>query len=518
MRSDTFNASQWLLDRNVDAGLGTRVAVRCRGEILTYGELLSRVEATAAGLRQLGLRPEERILMVLLDSVEFLCTFLGGLRIGAIPVPANPLLPPSQLAAISADARARLAVVSSGRAGLVEALRNGCPDLTGIGVAGGSLDDASAPAVFSWDEVLGPGRGAGDGSAVSSGPDSPGFWLCTSGTTGNPKLAMHRHIDLKLTADNYARTVLRITPEDRCYSVGPMFHAYGLGNSMTFPLSAGASTVLEPTRPPTPALIGEVVRREHPTLFFSIPTSFAALIASDLPGDTFGSVRSGVSAAEPLPAEIWRRFKERFDVEILDGIGSTEALHIFISNHLGDIEPGSSGRVVAGYDARIVDDDGGEVVPGQPGHLLIRGESLATGYWGQTAWSRRTFVGEWARTGDMYVMSPEGRYTYMGRSDDMMKVSGEWVSPAEVEAVLIEHPAVLESAVVGTVDEQGLHKPVAFVVFQEGKKAEPDELIRFCRNKLAGYKCPRRFVVVSELPKTATGKIQRFLLRAEASP
>jgi benzoate-CoA ligase family protein len=329
---------------------------------------------------------------------------------------------------------------------------------------------------------------------------------------------MHRHIDLKVTADTYARTVLRITPEDRCYSVGPMFHAYGLGNSMTFPFSAGASTVLEPTRPPTPALIGEVVRREQPTLFFSIPTSFAALAASDLPGDTFQSVRSGVSAAEPLPAEIWRRFKERFDVEILDGIGSTEALHIFISNHLGDIEPGSSGRVVAGYDAQIVDDDGVEVVPGQPGHLLIRGESVATGYWGRAAWSRRTFVGEWARTGDMYVMSPEGRYTYLGRSDDMMKVSGEWVSPAEVEAVLIEHPAVLESAVVGTVDEQGLHKPVAFVVFQEGKKAEPDELISFCRSKLAGYKCPRRFVVVSELPKTATGKIQRFLLRAEASP
>jgi benzoate-CoA ligase family protein len=515
--AEAFNASQWLLDRNVDAGLGTRVAVRCQGDTLTYAELLSRVEATAAGFRQLGLRPEERIFMVLLDSVEFLCTFLGGLRMGAIPVPANPLLPPDQLAAIAADARAPLAVVSYGRAGLVEALREGCPDLASIVVAGGAPEDAIAPSASRWDEVLGPGNGGGDGAAFPTGPDSPGLWLCTSGTTGHPKLAMHRHIDLKVTADTYARSVLRITPEDRCYSVGPMFHAYGLGNSMTFPLSAGATTILEPTRPPTPALVGQITRREEPTLFFSIPTSFAALAASDLPGDTFRSVRTGVSAAEPLPAEIWRRFNERFDVEILDGIGSTEALHIFISNHPDDIEPGSSGRVVDGYDARIVDDDGGQVGPGLPGHLLIRGESLATGYWGQAAWSRQTFLGEWARTGDVYVMSPEGRYTYMGRSDDMMKVSGEWVSPAEVEAVLVEHPAVLESAVVGAVDDQGLHKPVAFVVLQDGKKAEPDELISFCRSKLAGYKCPRRFVVVSELPKTATGKIQRFRLRAEAS-
>ena len=515
--AEAFNASQWLLDRNVDAGLGTRIAVRCQGETLTYAELLSRVEATAAGLRRLGLRPEERIFMVLLDSVEFLCTFLGGLRIGAIPVPANPLLPADQLATIGADARARLAVVSSGRTGLVEALRDGCRELTAIVVAGGAPEDPIGPSAAGWDEVLGPGNGGGDGAAFSSRPDSPGFWLCTSGTTGHPKLAMHRHIDLKVTADTYGRSVLRITPEDRCYSVGPMFHAYGLGNSMTFPLSAGATTILEPTRPPTPALVGQVTGREEPTLFFSIPTSFAALAASDLPGDTFRSVRAGVSAAEPLPAEIWRRFNERFDVEILDGIGSTEALHIFISNLPGDIEPGSSGRVVDGYDARIVDDEGSDVGPGEPGHLLIRGESLATGYWGQAAWSRRTFVGEWARTGDVYVMSPEGRYTYMGRSDDMMKVSGEWVSPAEVEAVLVEHPAVLESAVVGAVDGQGLHKPVAFVVLHAGKKADPDELISFCRGKLAGYKCPRRFVVVPELPKTATGKIQRFRLRAEAS-
>jgi benzoate-CoA ligase family protein len=515
--SDRFNACEWLLDRHVQTGDGGRTAVRCRGEGLTYGELLSRVEATAAALRRLGIRPEERIFMVLLDSLEFLCTFLGGLRIGAVPVPANPLLPPAELAAIGADARAHLAVVSAGRPGLVAGLRTGAPELETVVVAGVEAEDGPGPPVLGWDDFIAPSGHGGDGAPFPTTADSPGFWLCTSGTTGHPKLAMHRHVDLKVTADTYGRTVLGVTPDDRCYSVGPMFHAYGLGNSMTFPFSVGATTILEPARPPTPALVGDVARRERPTLFFSIPTSFAALVASDLPGDTFASARFGVSAAEPLPAEIWRRFHERFGVEILDGIGSTEALHIFISNRPGDIRPGSSGQVVAGYEARVVDDSGADAGPDQPGHLMIRGESLATGYWGQAAWSRRTFLGEWARTGDMYVVSADGHYTYMGRSDDMIKVSGEWVSPAEVEAVLIEHPAVLEAAVVGATDADGLQKPVGFVVFHEGEKAEAEELVAFCRERLAGYKCPRRLVIATELPKTATGKIQRFLLRAEAS-
>jgi benzoate-CoA ligase family protein len=324
---------------------------------------------------------------------------------------------------------------------------------------------------------------------------------------------MHRHGDLPATVHTYATPVLGVTAEDRCFSIGPLFHAYGLGNSLTFPFAVGGTSVLDPTRPPTPAGVGAVLAAERPTLFFCIPTFYAALLASDIPDDAFSSVRLAVSAAEPLPGDIWKRFRDRFGVEILDGIGSTEALHIFISNTPGRSRPGSSGTVVPGWDARVVDNDGAGLPDGQPGHLLVKGPSAASGYWCQSARSRQTFQGEWIRTGDMYVRSADGTFAYMGRSDDMLKVSGEWVSPAEVEATIAEHPGVMEAAVVAAADASGLERPVAFVVFLPGHDADPEDVMSFCHARLAGFKCPRRIVVADELPKTATGKIQRYLLR-----
>jgi benzoate-CoA ligase family protein len=507
---DAFNACDWLLDRRVAAGGGASVAVRVGGGSVTYGDLLDGVQAAAGGLRALDVRPEDRVLMVLPDELEFVVTFLAALRIGAVPVPLNPQLRPAELSRVTADARAGLAVLSSRRAELA-------PALVGVSrlVVTGSADVERLPGVAVW-----PWAAAMTApctvSPYPAGEDFPGFWLCTGGTTGQPKLAMHRHGDLPVTVGTYAVPVLGITAADRCFSVAPLFHAYGLGNSMTFPFAVGGSSVLDPTRPPTPAGVAAVVTAERPTLFFCIPTFYAALLASEIPDGTFSSVRLGISAAEPLPGDLWRRFRERFGVEILDGIGSTEALHIFISNRAGRSRPGSSGEVVPGWEARVVDDDGGTLPDGQAGHLLVKGASSASGYWCQAARSRQTFQGEWTRTGDMYVRSTDGAFSYMGRSDDMMKVSGEWVSPAEVEAALVEHPDVMEAAVVAASDRSGLDKPVAFVVLLAGHPADPEDVAAFCRTRLAGFKCPRHVVAVDDLPKTATGKIQRYLLRDRA--
>jgi benzoate-CoA ligase len=323
---------------------------------------------------------------------------------------------------------------------------------------------------------------------------------------------MHRHVDLKLTAEGYAQDVLALRPDDCCFSVAPLFHAYGLGNSLTFPLSVGATAILEPTRPPSPTQVGQIVRSQLPTLFFSVPTFYAALLAADLAPDTFSSVRLAVSAAEPLPPEVYSRFLQRFGVEILDGVGSTELTHIYLSNRPGDARPGSCGRPVHGYRVRLEDDQGREAAADAPGQLWVAGDPLAAGYWCRTDETRERFCGEWFRSGDMYTRSTDGHYSYLGRADDMFKVAGEWVSPTEVEAVLTEHPGVLEAAVIGE-HVDGLTKPVAHVTPRHNAGIDADELVEFCRSRLAGYKRPHRVVVVDQLPKTATGKIQRAQLR-----
>jgi len=503
---DEFNAGTWLIDRHIDEGRGANTALRFLGQSITYQTLLGLTERVSTGLRVFGVRPEERVAMVMLDSPEFVATFLGALRIGAIPVLTNPLLPGRDLAKIIADSRARIVVISHERAGAIDEILAGAPEVGQV-VTTGSTPVANGP---TWSGFCGSKM---DAEPYATWPDSPGFWLCTSGTTGMPKLAMHTHGDIVDTVDTYALQVLGVTEADRCFSVGPMFHAYGLGNSLTFPLAVGATSILESTRPPSPELVASIATSEKPSLFFCIPTFYAALTNSDLDDDTFESVRLGVSAAEALPAETFNRFKERFGVTILDGIGSTELLHIFLSNTASECKPGTNGVAVPGYDLRIVDDDGNDVGSDVPGTLMVRGASAASGYWSRSDMSRQTFQGEWTRTGDLYVRSDDGFYTYLGRSDDMLRVGGEWVSPAEVEGVLIEHPTVLEAAVVGERDTDGVVRPIAYVISAPGTTAASDDLTEWCREQLAGFKRPKRYEIVSELPKTATGKIQRYKLR-----
>jgi acyl-coenzyme A synthetase/AMP-(fatty) acid ligase len=308
-----------------------------------------------------------------------------------------------------------------------------------------------------------------------------------------------------------------VQPSDRHLSVAPMFHAYGFGNSLTFPLAAGAEAVLEPTRPPTPAVVAELMGRYQPTRFFAVPTFYAALLAADIPDDTFAPLRHAISAGEALPAELFLRFRDRFGVEILDGIGSTELTHIFISNHEGHTVPGASGTPVGGYSVRILDDNGDTVPPDTPGQLWVSGDAAATGYWCRAEETRRTFVGDWVATGDLYSVDADGVYRHLGRRDDMLKVGGEWVSPTEVESVLLSHESIAEAAVVGAVAADGLVRAVAFAVPRAGMPFDPDEVLARCRDMLAGYKRPRRLIVVETLPKTATGKVIRSDLRREAA-
>ncbi len=509
---DRFNICDWLLDRHVRNGDGRRVAFRYSDRDMTYEDVLAQVERCAAGLTRLGVERETRVLLVMLDSVEFAITFLGALRIGAIPVPVNPLLPAPDLGALADDAGAHVAVLSSERLTALDGLASA--GLRTIVVTGdGDLPD-SPTALLPWDALLAINDAAPTAATVA---DSPGFWLCTSGTTGRPKLAMHRHIDLYLAATLYAAHVLEIDVNDRCYSIAPMFHAYGLGNSLAFPLSVGASAVLVAERPPTPKLVSSVVEHERPTLLFSVPTSYAALLAADLPPSTFASVRRAVSAGEALPAEVFERWRERFGMEILDGIGSTEMTHIFISNRAGHAVAGASGMPVPGYDVRLTDVNHNDVGDDVPGNLWVRGESAAMGYWCRSAESRRTFVGEWTRTGDMYSRSRDGVYRYVGRADELFKVAGEWVSPYEVESVLAMHTDVIEAAVVGLPNDDGVLRCAAFVTVRPDAAIDAGTLLEFCRPHLAGYKRPARVFVVDELPKTATGKIRRVELRQRAT-
>ncbi len=355
-----------------------------------------------------------------------------------------------------------------------------------------------------------------DATIYPTTADSPAFWLYTSGTTGMPKGAMHRHGAIQVVCETYGAQVLGITPEDRCLSAAKAFFAYGLGNSVLFPLSAGAAAVLEPA-PAKPAVIAERAREYGATLFFAGPTFFANMLRSGLATDSLAGVRLAASAGEALPASLYVRWTTHFGVDILDGIGMTEMLHIFLSNRAGQVRPGSTGVTVPGYDLKIVDDDGLEVPAGTPGTLLVRGESAATGYWSRYRASRLAFQGEWLRTGDTYVQDADGYYTCLGRTGDMLKASGIWVAPAEVEARLLAHQAVADAIVVAALDADGLEKPIAYVILQPGQAATDAELIRFCRQGLPAFKRPRRIVFVSEYPTTATGKVRRVELRKMAT-
>lgn len=512
MRGAQFNAGEWLVHRHVAEGRGDRVAVR-GSETLTYAALSRLVGTVTASFRTLGLRRDDRIVFVTNDDVPMFAGVLAAFSGGFVAVPVSTMLGAHELAEIVADSGAAVVVASADYAANVAEAVAELSELRYIVAADGdAISPPPGAQSLTWAELLAAGEGAPEDLRLPAvtGEDAWALWLYTSGTTGSPKGAMHRHANIRHVCQTYGDQVLGIRPDDRCFSIAKLFFAYGIGNSMFFPLSVGASSVLEPRRP-TPAVVGERVRAEQPTLFFGVPTFYAGLAASDLPDDTFASVRLGTSAGEALPSALMERFRRRFGMDIIDGIGSTEALHIFVSNRPGDIHPGSSGVPVPGYEIELRDAAGQVVPDGEPGNLWVRGESIALGYWRRTAASRSVFVGEWLSTGDTYVRSADGVYTCMGRSNDLLKAGGIWVSPAEVESRLLEHELVSEVAVVGIPDADGLDKPVAVVV-RKGEVTEA-ELVQFCRDGLAAFKRPRAVYFVSELPKTATGKMQRYKVR-----
>jgi benzoate-CoA ligase family protein len=453
------------------------------------------------------------VLMVMSDEIPMLTGILGSFHAGLVAVPVSTMLTGAELGRIVADSGARVVLATSDFVGPVSEAIAVSPDVeVGVLSGAGTLDVPDRVTTYTWAELVGLGLAADDAllGVAPTVDDSWALWLYTSGTTGLPKAAMHRHANIRHVCETYGARVLGITPDDRTFSVAKLFFAYGIGNSLFFPFSVGAATVLEPRRP-TPDVVREQLERHRPTLFFAVPTFYAGLNASDLPGEAVASVRMCASAGEPLPAPLQTRFTDRFGVEILDGIGSTEALHIFLSNRPGDIRPGTTGVAVPGYDVELRDALGQVVPAGEPGALHVRGESIALGYWHRTDASRTVFQGEWLSTGDTYVVDADGYYRCLGRNSDMLKAGGIWVSPAEVESRLLEHPSVLQAAVVGIADADGLDKPVGVVVAEPG--TTQDELIEWCRSGLAHFKCPRQLVFVSDLPKTATGKLQRFKVR-----
>lgn len=502
-----FNAADYLLTRNVESGRGAKTAVR-GSEELSYAELDERVGEVAAAYRVLGLRRDDRVLMVMSDDIPMLTAILGAFRAGVVAVPVSTMLTGGELGAILADSGARVIISTPEFDDAVATAIAAAPEVEVAIRVGGPADQTTTARALGWDEFLAGGAG-GDTATAATSDDSWALWLYTSGTTGTPKAAMHRHANIRHVCETYGSRVLGITESDVCLSVAKMFFAYGIGNSVFFPFSVGATTVLVPQRP-TPDGIAAAVREHQPTLFYGVPTFFAALLGAGLPEDTFASVRMGTSAGEPLPAPLQQRFKDRFGVDILDGIGSTEALHIFLSNQPGDIQPGTTGVAVPGYAVEIRDESGSPVPQGTPGALFVRGESIALGYWRRTDASRQMFQGEWLSTGDTYIETDGGYYQCLGRNSDMIKAGGIWVSPAEVESRLLAHPSVEQAAVVGVEDAEGLVKPVAAVT---ASGVTETELIDWCRDGMAHFKAPRAIHFVDDLPKTATGKLQRFKVR-----
>ncbi|MBV9087275.1 MAG: benzoate-CoA ligase family protein [Acidobacteriaceae bacterium] len=510
-----FNVASHFVDRNVREGRGAKVAIEYGDERVTYAQLLERTNRVGNALKQLGVRPEERVQLLIVDRPEFLYSFFGVIKIGAVAVPTNTLLQCDEYEYLLNDTRARVAIVSDSVLPRIEALRRErLRYLREIVVVEQPADDKS-----SFTRLI--NNGGPELEAEPTCKDDAAFWLYSSGSTGAPKGCIHLHHDMVVSSEHYARAILNISEDDRCYSVARLFFAYGLGNAGYFPLHVGATTILSPIAP-TPANILATIERHRPTLFFSVPTNYAALLAHEREdGREFdlSSVRHGISAGEALPASVWERFKQRFGVEILDAMGSTEMLQMVMSNRPGKVRPGSSGQLLPGFEAKIVDDQGHTVATGEMGTLMVKADSTCAGYWNQHEKTKSTFEGHWIRTGDKYYQDEDGYFWYAGRGDDLFKVSGSWLSPVEVESVLVTHPAVLEAAVVARADENCLDRPAAFVVLNSDARPGEhlaQELQNWVAHRLAGYKKPAWVEFVPELPKTATGKVQRYKLREMA--
>ncbi|MDD0813026.1 benzoate-CoA ligase family protein [Curvibacter sp. HBC28] len=503
-----FNFAQHLIERN--GRRADKTAFIDDLGTLSYGSLAERIRRLGSALRACGVHREERVLLLMHDCNDWPVAFLGALHAGIVPVAVNTLLTPDDYAYMLAHSRAQAVLVS---AALLPTLQSALA-LASHEVKSVIVSRPTAPlpeGAVEFEQFLQQGHPAA--APAATGPDDPGFWLYSSGSTGRPKGALHTHANPYWTAELYAGPVLGLTEQDICFSAAKLFFAYGLGNALSFPLSVGATTVLMAERPTPDATFQRWVQHQ-PTVFFGAPTGFAGMLSSpQLPARGQVSLRLASSAGEALPADIGERFTRHYGVEIIDGIGSTEMLHIFLSNRPGQVRYGTTGTPVPGYDIELRDEQGGPVPEGEPGDLYIRGPSAALMYWGNRDKSRDTFQGAWTKSGDKYVKNADGTYTYSGRSDDMLKVSGIYVSPFEVEATLVQHSAVLEAAVIGVADAEGLTKTKAFVVLRPGASADEAELKAFVKDRLAPYKYPRQIEFLAELPKTATGKIQRFKLR-----
>ena len=512
-----YNAAHDLVERNLRAGRAAKIAYIDDRGTCTFGDLAARVDRCAHAFTALGLQPEQRIFVCLLDTIDFPAAFLGAIKAGIVPVAGNTLLTTTDYEYMLRDSRARALVVSAPLLPAFAPLLGKLPDLKHVIVS----DPAGAAATGAHLSLgaLTAGNGTSFPPAETTADDVC-FWLYSSGSTGPPKGTVHVQSSLISTAELYATPILGLREDDVVFSAAKLFFAYGLGNGLTFPLAVGATTVLMAERP-TPAAVFACLVKHQPTIFYGVPTLFAALLASpELPARGALRMRRCTSAGEALPADIGKRWTEHFGVEILDGLGSTEMLHIFLSNRPGAVRYGTSGTPVPGYEMRIVGDDGHLVPGGEVGELQVCGPTSAMAYWNNREKSRSTFQGPWTRSGDKYSIDADGYYVYAGRTDDMLKVGGIYVSPIEVESALITHSAVLEAAVIGKADEEQLIKPVAFVVLKSGRQASEalaEELRQHVKVQLAPYKYPRWIEFIDELPKTATGKIQRFKLRAKAT-
>jgi|SRR3954447_3278642 benzoate-CoA ligase family protein len=513
---DQFNAAAYFVDRHIAEGRSEKVAFECGDSRVSHGEFSKRVNRFGNALKSLGVRIEERVFLLLLDTPDFAVSFFGAIKIGAVAVPVNTLLKPADYKYLLNNCRARVAIVNDSLLpAIAEIPKEELRYLETIVVVG------RAPAgTVSFEPLL--TENSPELNAELTRKDDAAFWLYSSGSTGPPKGCVHLQHDMVVSAERYAKAILKITESDRFFSVAKLFFAYGLGNGLYFPLAVGATSILMP-EPPRPQTVFEVIERHRPTLFFSVPSNYVKLLAQPSPHDRdfdLSSVRNAVSAGEALPATIFHRFKERFGIEILDAIGSTEALHMMISNAPGAIKPGSSGRILPGFEARIVDDNDQPVEQGQVGNLLVKADSTCASYWNEHEKTKATITGHWLGTGDKYHQDEDGYFWYAGRSDDMMKVSGVWVSPIEIERVLAEHPAVQEVAVVFRQDADELPKPAACVVLRDESAASDQlahELQECVMARLPIYKRPHWVEFLHELPKTATGKVQRFKLRGSAS-